>query len=139
MSRNLVVMDMNTSNRRFDTMDEYIMTFSPDVRNILEDLREAIRDSVPTAEETIAYGIPTFKLNGNLVHFAAFKHHIGFYPGGPSAIEAFKKELVQYKQSKGTIQFPLDRPIPLELVKRIVQFRVKENASLLTKKHPTGR
>ncbi|TFG27935.1 hypothetical protein EU527_17965 [Candidatus Thorarchaeota archaeon] len=123
-------MDMSRSGHRVETIDEYIMKFTPDVQNILENLREAILNSAPAAQETIAYGIPTFRLNGNLVHFAAFKHHIGFYPGGPSAIEAFKNELTQYKRSKGTIQFPLDKPIPLELVKRIVKFRVKENESL---------
>ena len=108
-------------------MDEYIATFPPDVKDILERLREAIRDSAPNAQEAIAYGIPTFRLNGNLVHFAAFKHHVGFYPGGPSAIEAFRKELSQYKLSKGTIQFPLIKPIPFDLVKKIVKFKVEEN------------
>jgi uncharacterized protein YdhG (YjbR/CyaY superfamily) len=127
-------MDMSTSRGRFETIDEYIAMFPPAVKDILVEVREAIRDSAPTAQETIAYGIPTFKLNGNLVHFAAFKSHVGFYPGGPSAIEAFKKELSQYKQSKGTIQFPLDKPIPLELVKRIVKFRVRENESKSKKK-----
>ena len=85
-----------------------------------------IRDSAPASEETINYGIPTFKLNGNLVHFAAYKHHIGFYPT-PSALEVFKKELSDYKQAKGSLQFPLNKPIPFELVKEIVKFRVKEN------------
>lgn len=110
------------------TIDEYIAMFPKEVQKILENLRQVIRKTAPEAEETIDYGIPTFKLNGNLVHFAAFKSHIGFYPA-PSGIEAFKKELSPYKQSKGTIQFPLDKPIPIDLVKKIVEFRVKENLS----------
>jgi len=118
---------VSTSRRRFATIDEYIATFSPGVQEILENMRMAIRESAPEAEEAIAYGIPTFRLHGNLVHFAAFKHHISFFPGGPSAIEAFKSELSQYKLSKGTVQFPLDEAIPFELVKRMVRFRVKEN------------
>jgi uncharacterized protein YdhG (YjbR/CyaY superfamily) len=97
------------------TIDEYIAMFPTDVQKILENLRQLIRETAPEAEETIDYGIPTFKLNGNLVHFAAFKNHIGFYPA-PSGIEAFKKELSLYKQSKGTVQFPLDKPIPIDLV-----------------------
>ncbi|HLN46022.1 MAG TPA: DUF1801 domain-containing protein [Candidatus Sulfotelmatobacter sp.] len=110
------------------TIDKYIAMFPKEVQKILENLRQVIRKNAPEAEETIDYGIPTFKLNGNLVHFAAFKSHIGFYPA-PSGIEAFKKELSPYKQSKGTIQFPLDKPIPIDLVKKIVEFRVKENLS----------
>ncbi|NHJ15106.1 MAG: DUF1801 domain-containing protein [Candidatus Thorarchaeota archaeon] len=125
---------MTTTRDRFETIDQYIGAFPKDVQDILEGLRKAIRDAAPDAQETIAYGIPTFKLNGNLVHFAGYKKHIGFYPGGPSAIEAFKDELTKYKQSKGTIQFPLDESIPLELVKRIVKFRVKQNASPRKKK-----
>ena len=109
-------------------MDEYISQFPKNVRGILEQLRKVIRESAPEAEETINYGIPTFRLNGNLVHFAAFKNHIGFYPT-PSAVVAFKKELTPFKQAKGSIQFPLDKPIPFDLVKKIVKFRVKENES----------
>jgi len=116
---------MSTSKTRFRTIDEYIAIFPLDVQVILEDVRKAIRDSAPEAQEAISYGIPTFKLNGNLVHFAAYKNHVGFYPGGPSAIEAFRAELSQYTLSKGTIRFPLGEPIPLELVKKIVKFRVK--------------
>jgi len=123
------VTEVSTSKIRFKTIDEYIATFPPNVQDILKEVRRAIRDSAPSAQETIAYGVPTFKLNGNLVHFGGYKHHISFFPGGPSAIEAFKKELSSYKQSKGTVQFPLERPIPLELVKRMVKFRVKENLS----------
>jgi len=119
---------MATSNKQYKTMDEYIVQFPKNVRDVLEELRQVIKEVAPNAEETIDYGIPTFKFNGNLVHFAAFKNHIGFYPT-PSGIEAFKKELTTFKQSKGTVQFPLDKPIPFDLVKRIVKFRVKANAS----------
>jgi uncharacterized protein YdhG (YjbR/CyaY superfamily) len=125
---------MSSSKGQYETIDDYISTFSPNVRNILEELRRAIRDTAPTAEEAISYGMPTFKLHGNLVHFAAYKSHIGFYPGGPSAIEAFKDQLSEYDQSKGTIRFPLDRLIPLELVKQIVRFRVQQNESKKSKK-----
>ena len=116
---------MNTSNRKFKDIDEYIQSFPPAIQKILEQLREIIHENAPGAEETISYGIPTFKLNGNLVHFAAFEHHIGFYPT-PSGIEVFEKELAPYKHAKGSVQFPLEKQIPYDLVKRIVQFRVKE-------------
>jgi uncharacterized protein YdhG (YjbR/CyaY superfamily) len=119
---------MQTKKNQSTMIDEYISKFPKDVRDVLEELRLAIKKTAPKAKETIRYGIPTFTLNGNLVHFAAFKNHIGFYPT-PSAIEAFKKELSPFKQSKGTVQFPLDKPIPLELVKRIVEFRVQDNTS----------
>lgn len=112
--------------RQFNTMDEYIAAFPQNVRDILEKLRRIIRESAPQSEEAISYGIPTFKLNGNLVHFAAFKNHIGFYPT-PSAIVAFKRELSPYKQAKGSVQFPIDQPIPFDLVKKIVKYRVREN------------
>jgi uncharacterized protein YdhG (YjbR/CyaY superfamily) len=111
-------------------VDEYIKNFPADVGVILEKIRQTIRKVVPGAEEAISYQIPTFKLNGkNLVHFAGFKNHIGFYPN-PSAIEAFKKELSPYKGAKGSVQFPKDLPIPYELVRKIVIFRVKENQDL---------
>jgi uncharacterized protein YdhG (YjbR/CyaY superfamily) len=110
----------------FQTIDEYINSFPRNIQVFLEDIRQTIRTAAPDATETISYQMPTFKLNGNLVHFAAYKNHIGFYPA-PSGIEAFKKELLPYKYSKGAVQFPLDRPIPLDLVKKIVFFRVKEN------------
>ena len=109
------------------TIDEYIKTFPADIQLILEKMRQTIRKAAPEAEETIAYQMPTFKLNGkNLVHFAAFKNHIGFYPT-PSGIEAFNKELSPYKGAKGSVQFPIDKPIPFNLVEKIVIFRVKEN------------
>jgi len=108
------------------TIDVYIASFPDNVQGILETMRRTIKKAAPTAEETIRYQMPTFKLNGkNLVHFAAFKHHIGFYPI-PSGITAFQKELSIYKQGKGSVQFPLDKPMPYDLVKRIVLFRVNE-------------
>lgn len=112
--------------KKFGTMDEYISSFPEEVQVILKDIRETIRETAPGAEEAISYGIPTFKLNGNLVHFAAFKNHIGFYPA-PSGIEAFRKEISRYQHSKGTVQFPIDEPIPFDMIRRIVRFRVKEN------------
>lgn len=117
---------MSKPKKHFKTIDEYIGTFPEKVQDILEKLRQTIRTSTPEAEETISYQIPTFKLKGNLVHFAAYKNHIGFYPT-PSGIEAFKKELSPYEISKGSVIFPLNKPIPFDLVRRIVEYRVKEN------------
>ncbi len=111
---------------QFKTIDEYIASFPKSFKDILKKLRRVIKEYAPMAEETINYGIPTFKLNANLVHFAAFKNHIGFYPT-PSAILAFKKELTSFKQAKGSIQFPIDKPIPFDIIKKIVKYRVKEN------------
>ena len=108
------------------TIDEYIAGFPKDVQAILEQVRTTIRKAAPNAEEKISYQMPTFTLKGNLVHFAAFKNHIGFYPI-PSGIEEFKEELSAYEQGKGSVQFPLDKPIPYDLISRIVKFRVKEN------------
>lgn len=112
----------------FKSIDEYIDTFPPDVQEVLEQVRQAVQKAAPEAEEAISYQMPTFKLRKkNLVHFAAFKNHIGFYPT-PSGIEAFEKDFASYHTSgKGSVQFPLDRPIPLELVAKIVKFRVDEN------------
>jgi uncharacterized protein YdhG (YjbR/CyaY superfamily) len=121
-----MVMNVKKSKKQFDTIDEYIATFPKNVQVILEELRQTIRDSAPNATEAISYQIPTFKLNGNLVHFAAFKNHIGFYPTS-SGITEFKKELSQYEVSKGTVRFPIGEPIPFDLIKKIVKYRVKEN------------
>jgi len=107
-------------------IDEYISNFPTNVREILEKIRITIRKAAPRAEEKIGYGIPTFTLKGNLVHFAAFKKHIGFYPT-PSGIEQFKQELSVYEGAKGSVQFPLDKPIPYALINKIVKFRVQEN------------
>ena len=118
---------MKELKEQFKTIDEYIRTFPEEVQIELEKMRKTIQDSAPEADEAIRYQMPTFRLHGkNLVHFAAFKNHIGFYPI-PSGIEAFKKELSPYKQGKGSVQFPLDKPVPYELVKKIVRFRVAEN------------
>ncbi len=117
---------MRTDQTAPGTIDEYIAGFPPEVQVILEKVRTTIRKAAPGAEETIKYRMPTFTLKGNLVHFAAFKSHIGFYPI-PTGIEAFKKELSVYKQGKGSVQFPIDKPLPLNLITRIVKFRVKEN------------
>ena len=112
---------------QYRTIDEYINTFPPDIQKILEKIRQTVREAAPEAIETISYQMPAFKLNGrNLIYFAAFKNHIGFYPI-PSGIEAFKKELAPYIRGKGTLQFPLNKPVPYDLVKKIVVFRVKEN------------
>ena len=112
---------------QFKTIDEYINTFPKDIQSILEKMRRTIRKAAPEAVEAISYQMPTFKLNGkNLVHFAAYKNHIGFYPI-PSGIEAFKQELSPYKQGKGSVQFPIDKPIPYDLVEKIVKYRAKEN------------
>jgi len=107
-------------------VDEYIKSAPEDVRDKLGKIRQTIKAAAPNVKEKIGYGIPTFTHHGNLVHFAAFKSHIGFYPR-PSAIGAFKKELSKYESGKGTLRFPLDKPLPLALITKIVKFRVKEN------------
>jgi uncharacterized protein YdhG (YjbR/CyaY superfamily) len=117
---------MTATRAKFTTIDEYMAGFPEETRVILEKLRATIAKSAPDAEETINYGIPTFTLNGNLVHFAAFKNHIGFYPT-PSGIEEFKKELSVYEGAKGSVKFPLEKPLPYDLISKIVKFRVKEN------------
>jgi uncharacterized protein YdhG (YjbR/CyaY superfamily) len=129
---------MDASNKQFKTIDEYISMFPDDVRTILNQVRQTIREAVPEAEETINYQMPTFTLNGNLVHFAAFKNHIGFYPT-PTGIEAFKEELSPYKGAKGSVQFPIEQPMPLSLIRRIVEYRVKENSERKPKKKSSGR
>ncbi len=106
-------------------IDEYIAGFPPEVKEILEQIRITIREAAPDAKEAIKYRMPTFVLNENLVHFAAYKNHVGFYPT-PSGIEKFKDELSSYKNAKGSVQFPIDKPIPLKLIRKIVAFRVKE-------------
>jgi uncharacterized protein YdhG (YjbR/CyaY superfamily) len=109
-----------------NNIDEYINSFSKEVQVILNSLRITIHSAAPNAIEKISYKIPTFYLNGNLVHFAAYKNHVGFYPTS-SGISAFQNQLTEYKISKGAIQFPIDKPIPLELVWEIVSYRVREN------------
>ena len=109
-----------------DSIDAYIAGFPKDVQDILEKIRGIVKDAAPDAQEAIKYQIPTFVLNGNLVHFAAFQKHIGFYPT-PSGIEQFQDALSVYNSAKGSVQFPLDAPIPFTLIKKIVKFRVNEN------------
>ena len=116
------------------SIDEYIAGFPEAVKETLSELRETIKRSAPQAVEKICYGIPTFYLNGNLVHFAAYEHHIGFYPT-PSAMAHFRKELKRYKSAKGSVQFPLDEPLPLDVIAAMVKFRVDENS----RKKKTGR
>jgi uncharacterized protein YdhG (YjbR/CyaY superfamily) len=111
------------------SIDEYIAGFPPETQQALEELRALIRECAPEATETISYAIPTFDLNGHhLVHFAGYAKHIGFYPV-PSALQAFKEELAPYRSGKGSAQFPLGRPLPADLIRRIVAFRVAENTS----------
>jgi uncharacterized protein YdhG (YjbR/CyaY superfamily) len=107
-------------------IDSYIACFPPEIQEKLQKLRMVIREAAPTAVETINYHIPTFKLYGNLVHFAAYSRHIGFYPGS-GGIEKFKDKLAGYKGAKGTVQFSFDKEIPYELIREIVEFRVQEN------------
>lgn len=117
---------MKANQTRPKDIDEYIAGFPKGVQEILEKIRTTIRKAAPAAEETIKYQIPTFTMKGNLVHFAGYKNHVGFYPA-PSGIEKFKKELSAYGSAKGTLQFPLDEPIPFDLISKVVKFRVKEN------------
>lgn len=112
-----------------ENINEYIESFPCDVREILEKIRATIRKAAPEAEEAIKYQIPTFTLKGNLVHFAAYKKHIGFYPGS-TGVERFKNELSAYEGAKGSVRFPLDKPIPYDLISKIVKFRVKENLEI---------
>jgi uncharacterized protein YdhG (YjbR/CyaY superfamily) len=122
---------------KLNGIDDYIAGFPKDIQTILEQIRAAIKDAAPDAAEAIRYGMPTFTLKGNLVHFAAFKNHVGFYPV-PSGNIAFEKEFSAYKTSgKGTIQFPLNKPMPLDLIAKIVKFRVKESMVKSTNKLKT--
>ena len=113
----------------YKTIDEYVRGQPAEVQKVLKSLRAAIKAAAPQATQTINYGIPTFQLHGNLVHFAAFKKHIGFYPT-PGGVRAFQKELSTYVSSKGSVQFPLDEPMPLGLITRIVKFRVKQQLQI---------
>ena len=117
---------MKTDQTTPKSIDQYIAGYPPDVQAILEKIRLTIRKVAPDAQETIKYQLPTLTLKGNLVHFGAFQKHIGFYPT-PTGTAKFKKELSVYEGAKGSIRFPLDRPIPYALIRKIVKFRVKEN------------
>ena len=121
---------------KFKTVDEYIGTFPVATKKIMQQVRKTIIDAAPEAEEVISYNMPAYKQEGMLVFFAAYKEHIGFYPT-PGGIEAFKKELSVYNSAKGSVQFPIDKPMPLALITKIVKYRVEENqekASLKKKK-----
>lgn len=111
----------------FKDIDSYIATFPKNVQVLLEQVRNAIKSSAPKAEEVISYNMPAFKLHGMLVYFAGYKQHIGFYPTA-SGIAEFQEEISKYKNAKGSVQFPLDKPMPLALIKKMVKFRVKENS-----------
>ena len=117
---------MKTEQAAPQTIDDYIAGFPADVQEILQKIRGIVHEVAPDAQETIKYQMPTFTLQGNLVHFAAYQNHIGFYPI-PTGIEAFKEELSVYKTGKGSVQFPLDQPIPYDLIERMVRFRAAEN------------
>ncbi len=112
--------------KTYQDIDQYISTFPQNVQGLLQQIRHTIQQAAPNAKEAIKYGIPTFILNGNLVHFGGYKNHIGFYPA-PVGIAAFKEETARYEAGKGTLQFKLDEPLPLDLVRRIVEFRVENN------------
>ncbi len=112
--------------KEYTDINAFIAEFSEEVQIILEKVRTTIQQAAPEAKEAIKYGMPTFVLNGNLVHFGAFKNHIGFYPA-PSGIDSFIDDLAQYRTGKGTIQFPLDKPIPFDVITKVVKFRVEEN------------
>ena len=117
---------MDNKKAGFNSIDEYIQTFPEDIQKILREVRATIKSAAPDAEEKISYQMPTFFLKGNLIHFAAFKNHIGLYPT-PSGTEAFKRELSIYQGAKGSVRLPIDKPMPLKLISKIVKFRVAEN------------
>ncbi len=117
---------MKSSKKKFKTINDYINIFPEDVQNILEEIRKTIKEAAPKSEEVISYQLPAFNMNGTLVYFGAFKNHIGFFPTA-NAIKIFSKDLLPYETSKGTIRFPLYKPIPYKLIKKITKFRVKEN------------
>ncbi len=119
--------------KEYTDINAFIADFPEEVRIILEKIRATIQQAAPDATEAIKYGMPTFVLNGNLVHFAAYKNHIGFYPA-PTGIDAFIDELARYRTGKGTIQFPIDKPIPYDLITKVVKFRVEENLMKRKKK-----
>ena len=129
---------MEVNKIAYESIDEYISQFPPGVQEILKTLRKIIKESAPDAEEKISYQMPAFVLHGNLVYFAAFKNHIGFYPTS-SGIDAFKHELSEYKGAKGSVQFPLENPLPYELIGKIVKFRVAENIALAEDKLKTKK
>ena len=129
---------MNSNPTLPQTIDDYISQFPEAVQDVLQRVRAVIRETAPEAQEAIKYGIPTFILHGNLVHFAGYKMHIGFYPA-PSGMDKFKDGLSGYLQAKGSVQFPLDQPIPYDLIREIVQFRVTENLARVKPSKKTSK
>lgn len=124
---------MENASGKFSTVAEYIALFPQSTQKLLKEVRKAIKEAAPQAEEMISYNMPGYKLDGMLVWFAGYKNHIGFYPK-TAAINLLQKELSGYKTSKGAIQFPIDQPMPVELIKKIVSYRVKENTTLAKEK-----
>ena len=124
---------MKTDESNSKDVDDFIAKYPTDVQKILRKIRAIIRELAPDAHEKLGYGIPTFTLNGNLVHYSALTNHIGFYPT-PSGIEKFRKQLSKYEGAKGSVQFPLDQPIPYDLIRKITEFRVKEQRAKSRKK-----
>ena len=123
-----------TDKTKFGSVDEYLSTMPEKVKDLLEEIRKTIKQIEPGVEEVISYNMPAFKFHGILVYYAAHKEHIGFYPGSSIVNEVFEKDLVKYETSKGTIKFPLDKPLPLGLIKRIIRFRVNDNLNRRVKK-----
>lgn len=126
------------NNRKFSSIDEYFSTFPANIREKLEKIRSVIKDLVPEAEETISYNMPAFRYHGILLYFAGYKGHIGLYPADSKTIVIFKDLLKGFETSKGTIRLPLDKPLPLSLIKAIVRFRAKTNLDKSHKHHTTG-
>jgi uncharacterized protein YdhG (YjbR/CyaY superfamily) len=124
---------MESNKKSINSIDEYIAQFPEEVQKKLKELRKEIKAAAPNAEERISYQMPTFRLKSNLVHFAAYKNHIGFYPT-PGGIKAFEHELSVYEVSKGTVRFPINKPLPMELISKIVKFRVVEDLKNAAKK-----
>ncbi|MFC5530953.1 iron chaperone [Cohnella yongneupensis] len=129
---------MDNNKPEFTSTDEYIATFSPDVQHILQRVREAIKEAAPDATEKISYQMPAFALHGNLVYFAAYKNHIGFYPAS-TGLNAFQEEIAPYRSGKGTLQFPIAQPIPFDLIKKIVSYRVAQNIEKAAAKAKTKK
>ncbi|MCE8428949.1 MAG: DUF1801 domain-containing protein [Candidatus Methanoperedens sp.] len=124
---------MGKYKKKYSSIDEYIRSFPEQIQKKLEELRNVIKEQVPEALEKISYQMPAFFLNGNLVYFAGYSKHIGFYPGA-SGIDAFKSELSKYKYAKGSVQFPIEEPLPIELIKKIVNFKAEANVKKKEKK-----
>ncbi len=129
---------MKEMTTKYETVDQYIANFPADQQAVLQEIRATIKKAAPQATGKIGYGIPTFFLKGNLVHFAGFKNHYGFYPG-PGAITRFEQEFAAYEQSKGTVRFPVDKPVPLDLIRRVTEFRVWENLKKAAQKGKKGK